>query len=232
MQNVGFLSVNIDFAGRDALLVGAGKVGRRKLADLLKAGARVAVAEPAPCRCLVGLAGTGAIALFPEFSESLLDRGPWVFIALDDSERARGLAGLARGRGLMVEVAGSPSDGNFQSPALVDFPPLRLTVSTGGASPALSARVAAELRERYAGSGALAAMLGRLRPLVAAGIPSDSGRGLVYKTLAGDPDLAGLYRDLAAGGAGLSATDLAARIRSLLERRLAPLELPPDFPLP
>jgi siroheme synthase-like protein len=217
---VGWLSVNIDFSGRAVLLVGAGQVGLRKLSVLLDVGARVRVVEPSEDPYLDDLAVKGAITLEKEFEESFLDIRPWVFVALDDPAEAGRISALARSRGLMVNSADRPSDCDYIMPALVRDPPFRLTVSTDGASPALSAAVARDLRRRYRGYGALAELLGRLRPLVlSSGLDRDR-RGAIFKALAEDGALA---ERLAAG-------DLAG-LRELIAERLAPVELPAGFSL-
>jgi siroheme synthase (precorrin-2 oxidase/ferrochelatase) len=93
-------------------------------------------------------------------------------------------------------VADRPADCDFHLPAVADLPPLRLAVTTGGASPALSAIIAAELRERYRGRGRLAALLARLRPEIMAAVPDPSRRRAILTELAGDPGLtAGLAED-------------------------------------
>jgi siroheme synthase (precorrin-2 oxidase/ferrochelatase) len=92
------LSVNLDFEGRGALLIGAGAVGRRKLTALLEAGARVRVVEPNPAPWLLELATEGLILLEKDFNESFLDEAPWVFIAAQLNESLAAFAALAKKR--------------------------------------------------------------------------------------------------------------------------------------
>jgi precorrin-2 dehydrogenase len=51
--------------------------------------------------------------------------------------------------GILVNVADDPDAGNFHTAAAVRRGDLLLAVSTGGASPALSARIRRELEARY-----------------------------------------------------------------------------------
>jgi precorrin-2 dehydrogenase/sirohydrochlorin ferrochelatase len=223
---LGYLTVNVDFNGRPALLIGAGEVGRRKLSDLVKAGARITVVEPRPDLRVRELAGQGRIRLEPLFSESLLDDSPWVFIALPDPDQARELSALARGRGLMVNVADRPGDCGFIMPAVADLSPLRLAVSTDGASPALSARIATELRVNYRGHGLLAAALARLRPAVFRAVPDPAIRRALLFALGADQALPRLFGE----GRRAEAWDSIWRIFGLLD--LAPLDIVPLGPDP
>ena len=215
---MGFLSINLDMTGREALVVGAGRVGRRKLADLLKAGARVRVVEPNPDESVLALASEGRIRLEPEFSESFLDLRPLIFVAADDPAEGSRLAALARSRGLWINVADQPIDCDFHMPAVADFEPLRLSVTTDGASPALSAAIARELRERYRAHGLLARMLAELRPLVLARPLAPEKRREILTSLAEDCLLLSL---LAEG------REREARARA--EALLGPLRPPEGF---
>jgi precorrin-2 dehydrogenase/sirohydrochlorin ferrochelatase len=103
-------------------------------------------------------------------------------------------------------------------PAVADLAPLRLAVTTEGASPALSALIAAELRDRYRGHGLLASLLARIRPVVmAAGLPPERRRGILLG-VAADPALPGL---LAEG----RTEEAKSRLRDIID----PVEPPADF---
>ncbi|MDR1309477.1 MAG: hypothetical protein LBL95_06220, partial [Deltaproteobacteria bacterium] len=104
---------------------------------------------------------------------------------------------------------------------LVLDPPFRLTVNTEGASPALSAAVANELRAQYRGYGALAGLLGRLRPLVLGADLARERRRDIFRALAEDKSLPAL---MAEGRYG--------EVRGLVEGHLAPVRLPGDFSIP
>jgi siroheme synthase-like protein len=215
---VGFLAINLDMGGRRALLAGAGRVGRRMLSDLLTAGAAVLVVEPRPSEEVRALAAEGRIRLEARFEEAFLDDRPIVFAALDDPGEGRRLAALARSKGLWVNVADQPADCDFHVPAVADLSPLRLAVTTDGGSPALAAAVAADARVRYRGHGRLAAILGRLRPLVMASGLSPECRREILLRAASDAGLA----DLLADG---RTPEAMARLRELIR----PVEPPEDF---
>ncbi|MDR1546514.1 MAG: bifunctional precorrin-2 dehydrogenase/sirohydrochlorin ferrochelatase [Deltaproteobacteria bacterium] len=215
---MGSLFVNVDFAGRPALLIGAGSVGRRKLGDLLAAGADVLVVEPDPVPETRQLAAEGRLRLASAFDETMLDSGPWIFVAVGDGPLAAKLAQLAKARNLPINVADRPELCSFMMPALAADPPFAVAVSTDGTSPALAAAVAAELRARYRGYGAVASLLGRLRPLVLASDLPIERRRVIFKRLAGAPELACLLSE-----------GREAELRALIEGLLAPVSLPSNF---
>jgi siroheme synthase-like protein len=217
---VGFFSVNLEFTAKEALLIGAGRVGRRKLTALLSVGAKVRVVEPDPKPWLLELASEGLIRLEPVFKESFLTAGPWVFISSRNCDQ-KAVVDLVKARGLWLNVADSPLDSNFILPAVVDEEPFRLTVATGGSSPALAAKVAQELRERYRGYGPLARILGRLRPLILASALAETERKKIFVDLVNSEVLLEL----------LLARATSEKIRELLSEIITPLELPLNFKL-
>jgi siroheme synthase-like protein len=213
------LAANLDLRDREALLIGAGAVGRRKLRYLLGTGARLTVVEPRPAPWLMELSEAGELTLVGEFSLGLLEGMPLVFAALGGG-LPEGLLAAVKERGLWLNVAGSPERGNFTLPALVDDPPFRLAVSTGGASPALAARVARTLREGFRGYGDLCRLLSRVRPLVLSSGLEEGGRRAIFLALAESEALSGAL----AGGRLEEAQDL-------LQGIMGPIALPPGFSL-
>ena len=208
-----FLDLGLE--GRLVLVVGAGRVGRRKLAKLLKAGARVLVVEPRPGAEVAALARSGAVELRPEFSEDLLEGVSLVFAASDETDLNLAVARAARARGVWVNVADAPESSDFFLPAVVDRGDFQLAVGTKGASPALAAGVAARLKKAFGPEyAALTRWLGRLRPLVLNSGLSPAERRARFRQLAESTEL----RTHLARGRLKEAADLSARL-------LAPVKL-------
>ena len=211
------LAANLDLRGRAALLIGAGAVGRRKLSHLLESGALITAVEPNPSEWLLELHEKAQLKLEAEFSPELLDNSPLVFIASDPAP-FRELAALIKDRGLWVNIAGEPELGNFTLPALAEDGPFRLAVSTGGASPALSASVARRLRADIKGLGALCRALKALRPIILTAEADEKARRRIFSALAENSEL---LEHLSEG-----------RLREALElvkKLIEPAALPPDF---
>lgn len=182
--------VNLRLTGRLVLMVGAGRVGGRKLRKILAAGARVRLVEPEPSPEIAELAAAGALELEAGFKPELMNGVSLVFTASSDRALNQAVAEAARRAGAWVNAADDPEGSDFQLPAVVERGDFLLTVATGGGSPALTAAVAAGLREVYGPEyGRLARLLAWLRPLVLNSGRSGLEREAIFKRLAESAEL-------------------------------------------
>jgi len=208
----------LDLSGRRCLVVGAGRVGRRKLAGLLaldpgRRPAEVLVLDPGP-------ASDADLPPDPvvryerrPFRESDLEGCALVFAASSDPAANAEAARLCAARGIPCNCADNPAASGFIVPASASQGLLSVAISTAGSSPALSRAIREELESdllpRWA---ALTALMERLRPLVLdRGLDSDENAPL-FRSL--------VHSDL---GAALAAGD-RERARAVL-RDLLPAEL-------
>ncbi len=134
----------LNLRGRLTVVVGAGKVGQRKLERLLQAGAKVRLIDPdlaeGPHPSLsVESIGRG-------FEATDLRGAQLVFACTDSPEVNRLVAEQARCQDVLCCRADQPKDGDFSLPAVLERGDLTVAISTGGGSPAL----AAEFRDRLA----------------------------------------------------------------------------------
>lgn len=214
--------INVSLRGRLVLMVGAGRVGRRKLEKLLRAGARVRLAEPRPDQSVLNLAKAGQLELEPDYRPELLDGANLVFAATSDPALNRAVAEAARARGIWVNVADAPELSDFVLPAVVARGEFNIAVATGGGSPALAARVAARLREIFGPEyGLLAEIMAGLRPgILASGLPIEA-REKLFRKMADSEEL----REYLAQGEMEAALNLVRRL-------LAPIEVGDDFFIP
>ena len=151
------------------LVVGGGHVAARKIGGLLACGAAVTVVAPEVHVAIGALAGSGAIAAI---DESPLDVHIRPYRAGEAAGyrlvvAATGVAAVddavfrdAQDAGVWVNVADDAARCTFVLPAVARDGPVTVSVSTGGASPAL----ASWLRDRVVdalgpGTGALASLL-------------------------------------------------------------------------
>lgn len=158
-------SIELDLNGRRALVVGLGRVGRRKAAGLLDAGAKVLGVDPKGWD--EGRAAGVEVRAEPYRTEHA--RGMSLVFAAANAEVNRLVVADAKGAGIWVNSASEPEAGDFQVPAVWRDGLLSLAVSTSGASPAL----AAVLRDRAAkalgpAAAGLAGLAAELRPMVLA----------------------------------------------------------------
>lgn len=175
----------LDLSEARCLLVGAGRVGRRKAATLLECRpASLLVLDPGMDEAAFrdSLADMDCAPLSCEargFRPEDIEGVSLVFTATPSAEVNSAIARLCRASGVLCNVAGPLEEdarGSFIVPAHVEDGPLVLALSTSGGSPAL-ARALKEDLESWLGAGysRLVRLLEALRPrLLALGLGSDA----------------------------------------------------------
>ncbi len=134
-----------DLSAQKVLIVGGGEVALRKLAQLVRTGAKVTVVAPDILPELRDHAADGRInVLLREFVPSDLDGARLVIVATSRRAVNRWIAALSEARGIAVNVVDDREASRFIVPAVIDRDPVLVAISTGGASPVLARR----LRER------------------------------------------------------------------------------------
>jgi len=149
----------------DVLVVGAGRVGARKVRGLVRSGARVTVVAPDAEDEVVRMADAGSVTWHARpFQDVDVEGVRLVFAATPSRQVNEAVAAASRAAGLWVNVADVPDLCSFYLPAVVRRDPLQVAISTTGASPAfartLRERLERELPERTAG---FVTLLGEMR---------------------------------------------------------------------
>lgn len=182
----------LDLTGKPAVIAGGGAVAERKAAALLEAGGDVRIVAPAMTPRLQEWAADGRLRWIErEAREDDLNGAALFYAATDDAEANRRLAEAARARGVWTNVASDGEAGDFVTPAVVRRGELVLAVSASGAGPALAARVARELAERYGPDYArLAAVLRAVRRAAKAGVSDAQERRRLLAASASDEAIA------------------------------------------
>ena len=146
-----YYPVALDLRDRLCLVVGGGPVAEAKVEGLLEAGARVTVVSPEVTEPLAAWAIDGRIIHRPhDYRADDLDGQQLVFSATDRRKVTEAVAAEARRRGLWVNAADDPAFCDFLLPSVLRRGRLVVAVSTGGASPALAARVRRDLEAYFA----------------------------------------------------------------------------------
>lgn len=184
--------------GKRCLLVGAGRVGIRKVVGLLDCGTEVLVVDPSPASPEIkGLAETGLVIFERrEFKPADLDGVSLAFAATSNREANEAVARACRERGVPVNVADAPEESDFFVPACFESYGITVAVSTGGVSPALARRIRIDLQERLDKRyGHLLALMERIRPMVIElGMNSDEN-ARVFRELVNSPLMDALYEN-------------------------------------
>ena len=118
----------------------------RKVGKLLRAGAEVVVVSP---EVLPELAGMDVEIQRRPYEYGDLEGANLAFTATDSREVNAAVAREARERGVPINVADRPSEGDFAVPSTLRRGGLQVAVSTGGASPKLARRIRGKLEEAF-----------------------------------------------------------------------------------
>ncbi len=159
--------IMLSLAGRSAVVVGGGAVGRRKVAGLQAAGARVKVVDPSPARW-----GEGVEHVAEPYRAEHLAAAVVVIACTDDRAVNARVAADARAAGILVNVADDPEHCDFTLPAIHRAGGVTLAVGTAAGSASLAAAVrdlaAAALPEELpAFAEAIAALRQRVKAAIA-----------------------------------------------------------------
>lgn len=178
------LPMVLDLRGRTVLVVGAGRVGRRKAAAAADAGGRVRLVDPDPaCELRTHLLIDRRVE---PYSTTHLD-GVALAFACATAEVNAAVVADARSRGVWVCDASDSTRGDCQLPGVVRRGELTIAVSTGGAAPALATRITDELAERYDEAYAeWVRVLAAVRPAVLNEVPDPAVRRRLLRGFA-DP---------------------------------------------
>jgi siroheme synthase-like protein len=156
-----YYPIFLNVRGRQALVVGGGKVAERKVRKLLRAGANVRVISPDLTAGLSRLAARGRITVTNRrYRQGDIAAGtqgsPWrapflVFAATNDAAIQRVVEADVAAAGALVNRADSAEDSDFIVPASLIRGELHVAISTSGTNPALARRLrlrlSAELKE-------------------------------------------------------------------------------------
>lgn len=144
-----YYPVFLDISGKRCLVVGGGRVGRRKALGLAKAGAQVRVVSLEFDPRLVGGAHGNICLEKKGFEPGDLTGVSLVFAATDSMALNGQVREAARRAGILCNIADGEDKGDFILPAVVDRGDLQLAVSTGGASPAVAKRLRMDLESLF-----------------------------------------------------------------------------------
>jgi precorrin-2 dehydrogenase / sirohydrochlorin ferrochelatase len=145
-ENAVLYPIFLDLSGRRCVVVGGGEVANRKTRKLLQARARVVVISP---EIQPELESVAVEIHRRPYSEGDLEGAYLAFAATNVREVNAAVAREAKERGVPVNVADRPSEGDFALPSTLRRGRLQVAVSTGGASPTLARRIRGELEGAF-----------------------------------------------------------------------------------
>ena len=141
------LPVFLKLEGREVLVVGAGRVAERKIAELVEAKARVHVVAPVASDTVKALAAARAVRWDARAFEDGDVAGMWLVVAAtDDPAVQRRIADTAETARTFVVAVDDKANASAYGCATIRRGPVSIGISTSGESPAL-ARLIREVLE-------------------------------------------------------------------------------------
>ncbi len=173
----------IDLRERPCIVIGGGKIAERKVAALLRSGAKVTVISPSVTGMVAKYAGRKRITYIKrKYRKGDLENAFLVIAATSDERVNREVSLDAP---CLLNVVDAPELANFIVPSVIKKGPLALAVSTSGASPALAKSIRKELELLYNNKfGAFVDFLGKQRKNALRDIADERTRKRVIKEIA------------------------------------------------
>jgi len=175
-----------DLRGRVCLVVGGGRIAEGRTRLLAAHGAVLRLVAPELTEGLVGMVARGEVAEFRQraYAPEDLDGVFLALAATDQRDVNSEIAGNARERGILCNVADDPRACDVHIPALVRRGDLTLAISTGGASPVVTASVRRELEGLFGPEwGQLLELLRDLREATKQRYPDPATRAAAVRAL-------------------------------------------------
>jgi len=179
-----YYPILLSIQDKKCVVIGGGNVAWRKVCSLKEAGARVTVVSPEFCPEMEK--ETGIDRIQKKYEEGFLS-GAWVVIAsTDDEEVNKKIYYDSVKRGILVNVVDRPEYCSFIVPATVSRGDLSISISTGGASPALARNIRESLEKQFGDEyGEFAKLLSETRRKVLSEIPDETIRRDILQRIAG-----------------------------------------------
>ena len=177
-----YYPIYLDIRDKKCVVVGGGDVAYRKAVSLKEAGAQVVVISPELTEEF--MEEEGFIILRQKYEQKCLEGATLVIAATSEQEVNQRVWEEACRRGLPVNVVDQPELCNFIVPSVVNRGELQISISTGGASPALARRMRRELEGHFGPEyGDFIQLLAKLRPEVRSQIKDGAKRQKVMERL-------------------------------------------------
>ena len=178
-----FYPVYLDIRGKRCVIVGGGKVAYRKACSLQDAGADVIVISPDVCSDMERRNGLTVIK--KNYEDVFIDNSFLVIAATDNQEVNKKVAIDAAKRNILVNVVDCPEQCSFTVPSTINRGDLCISISTGGASPALAKNIRRKLEDIFGSEyEEYINLLTKMRALALSEITDDLKRRKILQRLA------------------------------------------------
>jgi len=179
-----YYPILLNIQDKKCLVVGGGNVAWRKVCSLKDAGARVTVVSPEFCPEMEK--ETGIERIRQKYEEEFLNGVLVVVASTDDEEVNKKIYYDAVKMGILVNVVDRPEFCSFIVPATISRGDLSISISTGGASPALARNIRESLEKQFGDEyGEFAKLLSETRRKVLSEVSDESIRRDILQRIAG-----------------------------------------------
>ena len=179
-----YYPILLNIHDKKCLVVGGGNVAWRKVCSLKEAGARVTVVSPEFCPEMKN--ETGIERIQQKYDEGFLNGALVVIASTDDEEVNKKVYYDAVKRGILVNVVDRPEFCSFIVPATISRGDLSISISTGGASPALARNIRESLEKQFGDEyGEFAKLLSETRRKILSDVSDESIRRDILQRIAG-----------------------------------------------
>ena len=211
-----YYPVYLSLAERLVVVVGGGPVAERRVAGLLRCGARVRVVAPELTAELAQQAESGEIEYRARsYRTGDLEGAALALAEPGEASRDEAFFAEAERRGIFANVEDDLEHCSFVMPALVRRGDLVVAISTSGRAPAMAVRLRERLeRELGPEYGALLELAGRLRAPLARAVPGFEERRRRWYELV-DSEVLVLFRE----GRATEARERAEQIMGVAAER-------------
>ncbi|MCL1865304.1 MAG: bifunctional precorrin-2 dehydrogenase/sirohydrochlorin ferrochelatase [Spirochaetes bacterium] len=142
--------IMLNMNGQQAVIIGGGDVAVRKLSDLIDAGANIRIISPEFHDEIIKLSELfkNRLTLIKRgYEKNDLDGAALVFSATNDTDVNRKIFNEAKEKNILINAVDDPPNCSFYIPSFIRKGDLIFSVSTGGASPAMAARLRREMEK-------------------------------------------------------------------------------------
>lgn len=145
-----YYPIFLDIKGKSCIVIGGGKVAKRKVLSLLDAGAKVLVISPQITPALKELVSKKKISCSPKAYASGDLKGFFLaYSATDNPEVNKKVFQEAKKEGILLNVVDVPELCNFIVPSVVERGDLLIAISTSGKSPAMAKKIRRQLEKEF-----------------------------------------------------------------------------------
>ena len=144
-----YYPIQLNLKGKQAIIIGGGKVAQRKLAGLLDTGAQITIVSPEITDTIREYCQSGKVIWKQKsFTRDDLEEKFLVIAATNDPETNKAVKRFVSSSQLLLMVD-DPEESDFILPSVMNRGRLTLTVSTSGASPTLTKKIKQDLAQQY-----------------------------------------------------------------------------------